>query len=141
MRGRATEPIVAGIREQVERLAAVIEAPPGYLPTFGRSDQSGRPHVEVTADGRQHWVVCERGSEFRRRTTLVRDELLYWIFCSITSSMASSYELAHRIEGEDFRRQMFAHQFELLARLNPRWRGRRIHELGRLVQDAGLDIE
>lgn len=67
------------IRECVGELAATIEAPPQYLPTYEFSEHSGRPHLEVTADGQMHWVVCERGNEYERRSTLDRHELLYWV--------------------------------------------------------------
>ena len=128
------------IHEQVDRLAAIIGAPSNSLPTYGRSAQSGLPHVEVTSDGQMHFVVCERGVEFERWTTLNPDQLLYWVFQSVTFSMACDYELRHRIEGEDFRRQLFAHQLQLLHRLNPTWRVRRINELGSRLEDAGLDV-
>lgn len=126
------------ISEQVEHLAATIEAPPLYLPTYGRSEQSGRPHVEVSADGGLHWVVCERGTEFERRTTLVRDELLYWTFAAVTLEMASKWEVARRNPDEDFRKQMFTKQFELLDLLSPVWTERRKKELGPLLREAGL---
>ena len=58
----------------------------------------------------------------------------------MTGEMAARYELAHRVEGEDFRRQVFAHQLELLAKLDPEWRRRRIRELGRLVTEVGLTV-
>src|SRR5690242_7624190 len=73
------------IRHDVDRLAAIISAPSEYLPTYGSSEQSGLPHIELTSDGLMHWVVCERGSEVTRRTTGDDDELLYWVFESVTS--------------------------------------------------------
>src|SRR5262249_6300723 len=126
------------IRYQVDELSATIEAPPGFLPTFGRSEQSGRPHVEVSANGAMHWVVCERGTEFERRTTFVRDELLYWVFDAVTFEMASRWELAHRKADEDFRKQMFLKQFQLLDALSPDWAERRKEDLGPLIHEAGL---
>jgi len=35
--------------------------------------------------------------------------------------MASKWEVQHRIPDEDFRKQMFTKQFELLAVLDPAW--------------------
>ncbi|HEV8625141.1 MAG TPA: Imm63 family immunity protein [Acidimicrobiia bacterium] len=126
------------IQGQIEQLAAKINAPPSYLPTYGRSEHSGRPHIEVTLDGWMHWVVCERGSEFDRRTTLTRDELLYWTFKTVTAEMASKWEVQHRIPTEDCRKQMFTKQFELLDMLDPAWTERRKRELGPLLKEAGL---
>ena len=126
------------VRSQIEALAAKIAAPEGLLPTYDRSEHSGRPHIEVSADGAMHWVVCERGQEYERKTTLSRDELLYWTFNAVTAEMASRWEAQHRIETEDFRKQMFTKQFELLDSLSPAWTDRRKQELGQLLKDAGL---
>jgi hypothetical protein len=84
------------------------------------------------------YVVAERGSEFERRTTVRRDDLLYWVFQSVTFSMASKYEVQHRNPDEDFRKQLFTKQFELLDQLDPAWTERRKRELGPLLKDAGL---
>lgn len=129
------------IRERVAELAATIEAPLQYLPTYESSEHSGRPHLEVTADGEMHWVVCERGHEYERRSTLNRDDLLYWVFAAVTHEMASKFEVAHRIESEDFRRQLFAHQLVLLRRLSPSWEARRVRELGPLLDEVGLQVD
>ncbi len=107
-----------------------IRAPDALLPTYGFSEDSARPHIEVSADGAMHWVVCERGVEQDRRRTHDPDELLYWIFESVTFSMACDFEVSHRIANEDFRRQLFAHQLGLLGTLHAGWRERRIEALG-----------
>jgi len=39
---------------------------------------------------------------------------------------------------EDFRKQMFTKQFELLDVLNPAWTTRRKQHLGPLIKEAGL---
>jgi hypothetical protein len=122
--------------EEIRDLADLIHAPLDGLPTFDRSEQSGRPHVEVTRDGVMHWVVCERGTEFERRSTLDRRELFYWVFQSVTFSMAAAWELEHRVEGEDFRRQLWIKQFELLGQLHPTWVERRKVELGPLLKEV-----
>ena len=50
------------IKSRVKKLAEVIEAPAETLPTFGHSEQSGRPHIEVDSNG-YHYVIAERGQE------------------------------------------------------------------------------
>ncbi len=127
------------IEAEVERLAAEIDAPTAYLPTYGRSEDAARPHIEVTGDGGLHWVVVERGHEFERRTTLDRRELLYWIFVAVTSQMASDFELIHRRPDEDFRRLMFTHELGLLETLDEAWRTRRALELEPYLREVGLD--
>jgi hypothetical protein len=101
-------------REQIEQRAAVIGASSEYLPTYGRPEQSGRPLIEVTADG-MNYVVCERGNEYDLRTTVIRYDLLYWTLQSVTFSMASKHEVQHRFPDEDLRKTV-VHQASRAAR-------------------------
>jgi hypothetical protein len=110
---------LAQLRAVVENLAARIEAPESILPTYGATEDSARPHIEI--DGRYHFVVVERGLELQRRTTTDLDEILYWIFDDVTSSLASKYEVRNRNPDEDFRRMKFGKQLALMAQLNARW--------------------
>lgn len=118
---------------QVESLARQIQAPAHLLPTYGRSEDFARPHLEVNGNG-LHFVVVERGQEQLRRTTQYPDELLYWVFEGVTFSMAGQYELQHRVPGPDFRRLLFQQQLLLLQQLNPTWTARRRQELADIVQ-------
>jgi hypothetical protein len=108
------------IESTVTRMAGRISAPAHLLPTYGRSEDFARPHVEVDARG-YHLVVVERGQELRRVTTDSMDELLSLIFADVTFSMAGDFELMHRVAGQDSRRLLFATQVELLSRLSPDW--------------------
>ena len=67
------------------------------------------------------FVVCERGAEMERRTTMGLDELLFWILENLTSNLAWNFELRHRRDSEDSRRQAFAKQIELLSFLSAKW--------------------
>ncbi|HEV2862289.1 MAG TPA: Imm63 family immunity protein [Pyrinomonadaceae bacterium] len=108
------------IRDEVERLAALVGAPAHLLPTYGRTEDGARPHVEVDSRG-YHYVVVERGNELTRVTTDDLDELLFNIFEAVTFSLATRHELTHRVEGQDFRRLLFGRQVGLLSALSPRW--------------------
>lgn len=121
------------IESRVKKQAAVIGAPAETLPTFGRSEQSGRPHIEVDSNG-YHYVIAERGQELERHTTPDIDELLYLIFQWITFELAIKYELHHRIPGRDVRRVLFAYQQDLLLRLSPAWSERRKSEHEQILQ-------
>lgn len=110
------------IEAEVNRLAAIINAPGSLLPTYGYSKDLRFCHVEAERNGRLSWVAVERGEELKRHNTSQLDELLYWIFSDITFSMALAFELKHRIENQDFRRIMFAKQRELLGTINPKWK-------------------
>lgn len=117
---------ITEVKAEVDRLAAIIGVTDyPSLPTYGYSRDVGGSHVEVDSRG-YHLVSIERGQELSRHTTNDLDDLLYHIFASVTFSLASDYELAHRVESQDFRRILFQKQFELLSRLSPQWgeRGR-----------------
>lgn len=105
------------LKKQVVELARIINAPNYLMPTFGFSEQSGLPHIEMEGDI-YNWVVCERGSEFERRRTTDLKEILFWIFESITFSMACDLELRNRRESEDFRIQLFQIQEEIISKID-----------------------
>ncbi len=129
--------ILDGIKHQVDRLARAIDAPEQSLPTYARSEDMARPHIEV-AGKHMSWVVVERGKEWERRTTDDLDELLYWIFKSVISEMSSRFAAKHPVEGKEFRYPMFKKELELMEALSPAWRSRLIAELGHLLPEAGL---
>mgnify|MGYP002737561385 CR=1 FL=1 len=111
---------LAEIQNEVGRLAEQIGAPVGILPTYGKTEDSARPHIEVDSRG-YHYVVVERGSELKRLTTRDIDELLFQIFENVTSCLAFSFELANRVEDQDCRRLAFSRQIELLSKISSAW--------------------
>ncbi len=117
------------LRDEIEALARRIGAPAGVLPTFGRSEDGARPHLEVHGN-EVHLVVIERGQELERQRFTERDELLFAVLRGVTFAMACDWELQHRTPGEDPRRALFRRQQELLAQLDPGWgeRERAAHE-------------
>ena len=130
---------LADIKAEVDRLAAIIGAT-GYhaLPTYGRTEDFARPHIEADSRG-YHFVVVERGQELDRFTTHELDDLLYRIFCGVTFSLAIDYELAHRIETQDCRRIGFQRQVDLLAQLSKQWADRQAAEHDRILREHPFD--
>jgi hypothetical protein len=108
------------IEAEVQRLAARLDVGSRALPTFGKTEDGARPHIEVTGAG-YHYVVVERGRELRRDTTTSLDELLYMVFAGVTFDLACRWEAGHRARGRDFRRVLFEKQVDLLATLSPEW--------------------
>jgi hypothetical protein len=106
------------IKNEVIELAEKINSPSSLLPTFGRTEDGARPHIEFDNRG-FHYVVVERGNELERRTSSVKDQLIYWIFSSVTFSMACEYELHNRVPNQDFRRLLFKKQIELMRQVRP----------------------
>jgi hypothetical protein len=128
-----------GIKKNVDDLALKINAPNNLLPTYGYSQDSGYPHIEVDSKGLLHYVTMERGQELDRKTTNNPDELLYWIFASVTFSIACAYELKNRIEDKDSRRIMFQKQEELLGIISESWQQKEKEEHKRILKNNPFD--
>jgi hypothetical protein len=126
------------VEAEVCRLAAIIGASERHLPTFGRSDEDGRPHIEIDAAG-YHYAVRERGTELSHFVTRSLNELLYRAFADITFGVALAFEVRNRVEGQDSRRLMFAKQEELLAVLSPDWAKREKDEHERILRQFPFD--
>jgi Immunity protein 63 len=126
------------IKAQVDLLASRVGASGYILPTYGRTEDGARPHVEVDPRG-YHYVVVERGQELERLTTNDLDELLYTIFKSITFSLATDYELKRRMEDQDCRRILFQRQVELLSVLSPQWGERELRNHKQTLQQHPYD--
>jgi hypothetical protein len=129
---------LAEIKAEVERLASLIEVDATYLPTYGLSEQTGRPHIEVNGNT-YHLIQAERGSEFARMTTQDLDELLYVALSDATFLTAVQYELRHRVVGQDSRRVIFQRQIELLTEVSPIWAQRRSAEIAGILGEYPLD--
>lgn len=109
------------IQERVEYLAGKILAPKQILPSYGRMEFDSHPFIESRGDG-LYYVRSERGQEFERKYTEKLDDLLFWVFESVTHELASKYAARNGPEDKDFRRMMFEKQEELLGILNIDWR-------------------
>ena len=127
------------IKTEVDRMAGMIGVSDhDSLPTYGYTRDAAYPHIEVDDRG-YHFVVVERGKEWSRLTSVDLDDLLYWIFQSVTFDLATRFELAHRIEGQDSRRIWFQRQIELLAQLSVEWGEHRRQDQERILRDHPFD--
>ena len=121
------------IRQEVERLAAKIETEPWMLPTFGYSEQTGRPHIEE--DGTLYYFVqSERGGEFVRWKSDSLDELLFVIFRSVVSAFDLKDPTKLKARGKDQRRDRFQQNVELMTVLSETWAQRLTEFQRRLVE-------
>lgn len=121
-----------------KQLGGAIDCPSFLFPTFGRSADMARPHVE---SGREqlHYVVVERGQELDRRSTPDPNVLLWWIFEAVTFSIATDWESRRRNPSEDFRRRLWAKQLVLLHELNPIWAEGLVRDKRMRFAEVGLD--
>ncbi len=120
-------------------MAEIIRVPTNLLPSYGYSNDGAHPHIEVDNFGRLHYVIIERAEELERKTTDKLDDLLYWIFSSVTFSLACDFELKNRIEDKDCRRILFEKQEELLGQLNENWRLKEIAEHQEMLKKHPFD--
>src|SRR6266849_5777610 len=95
------------VEDLCRRLGVVSSSVVGFYPTGEGTYIDGN-------GGEYELVDVERGLETRRKRTSDIDELLYWIFKRATFGIAMRFEMNHRIEGQDFRRQLFRYQLELI---------------------------
>lgn len=126
------------IETEVARLARQIDAHQDSLPTYGYSQDSGRPHIEVNQTG-YHYIVIERGDVLEHRTTRDAQELLYHIFNAVTAELALRHVLAQNVESEDSRRLAFRREIELLSILSPEWADRRSREIQKILKEHPFD--
>ncbi len=131
---------LTNVQKQVNMLGTRINAPQTLHPTYGRSADGARPHIEVDSTGTFHFVVAERGQELERQTTAVLDDLLFWIFDTVTFSMACAFDVKNRNHAQDFRRILFSKQEELLGCIDPNWQEKkRLNHRLTLAQHPFID--
>lgn len=111
---------LAGLRDRIQAAGRLLGADDAKLPTYGASDQTGRPHIESDDRG-YHYVVCERGTEFERATSTDAEEIAFLACRDMAFEIACEQELASRVPGQDSRRRIFAIELELLRGLDPAW--------------------
>ncbi|MGE5375784.1 MAG: Imm63 family immunity protein [Bacteroidota bacterium] len=122
----------------VNELAQKIGAPQNMLPTYGYSEQTSRPHIEVGSTA-YYYVVAQSGQEVRRYTALEVDELLYNIFSDVTFALSMMYAENNRLENQDIRRVGYPKQIELLTLLSPQWGEKMAQDQAQLLQQAPFD--
>jgi immunity protein 63 of polymorphic toxin system len=126
------------IEIKVNELAQKIGAPQNILPTYGYSEQTARPHVEVSSWA-YYYVVAQSGQEVSRYATIDVDQLLYKIFANVTLELSIMYASKNPIENQDIRRLVFPRQVELLTLLSPQWGESGFQEHAQILRQAPFD--
>lgn len=135
------EDLFESIKLRFDAIVSVLpKHPPGQhlfeLSRYPSSD--GAPHIELH-EGRLDYVICERGSEWERRTARDEDELLYWIVTDITHELSFAWAAQHPIPWLSQRRRAFSKEIRLLRRINTAWAKRHAAEHKRILR--GLSPE
>jgi hypothetical protein len=120
----------------VDELAGLLRRAgiaPERHPVFLSRRDDGSRHLEVAADDRFELVVTERGSIISRIRFQDRKALLYELVKDATFTEAQTFELAHRVEGQDSRRLLFDRQITLMGRIASDWRQRLSWEVAEIL--------
>jgi hypothetical protein len=128
---------VKNIRNIVREIGNGVGAPNSMTVVFEKSPQDGRPHVEII-DEMYALISEERGVTLSSSVTSDLDELLYWIFKSITFKMSVEYEIKNRRDGEDIRRVLFQHQVSVLRIISERWAKIRSDEIDEILNGGSF---
>lgn len=104
------------IEGKIREYAAIINAPEEFIPTFGSSDQTGLPHIEI--EGKHYaLVVCENDEELSREKFNNSDELLFKVLHDISFSMACDL-VFEDMNDQNFRERFLSAQKNILSKIN-----------------------
>ena len=109
------------IKKKIQRFAELIQAPDRLLPSVGGPSRE----TEVVSDSSGY--LCYVTSDWRNTNSVIcydEDDLLFRVFDTITSAMASQYIKENRKENEDVNSLYFNKKEELLGKLNIEWSAR-----------------
>jgi hypothetical protein len=113
--------ILRDILRKAGKVADKIGAPRSWLPVIRSGpDDKAYNYIEMNSEG-INLVYKERSFETSRKITDDPEEVLYHLVEGLTAGVASRFELAHRVKGQDSRRIWFKKQEELLEKLDPAW--------------------
>jgi len=127
------------LEREFNRLSKKISVPERLKPSFGPSDYDEKPYVFEDYKNNLHYAAKERGQISFDKITSDFDEILYWIFDSITFSMAVDFELNSRIEEQDCRRIAFEHQTQLMTTINKIWGKKTIKKHNEILKEHPFD--
>jgi len=104
------------IEGKIREFAAIIHAPEEFIPTFGSSNQTGLPHIEIN-DGHYTLIVCQKGEELSRETFDNVDALVFKVLQDISFSMASDL-VYEDTNDQDFRERFLYAQKNIISKIN-----------------------
>jgi len=104
------------IEDKVMEFTRIINAPKDFIPTFGYSNQSGLPHIEVY-NGTYYLLVSENEQLISEKSTKDPDELLFMIMHTVTLSMACE-RIASDTNYKSLRMRLFQAQKNIISKIN-----------------------
>ena len=104
------------IEHKVREFTHIIHAPEDLIPTFGFSNESGLPHIEIYNDA-YYLVVSENGTQISNKSTKDPDELLFMILHTITLSMACE-RIFNDTNYQSLRKRLFQLQKNIISKID-----------------------
>ncbi len=129
------------IESELHRLAELIGTPPNQLPTVNDNQDTARPNITFSSNGTAYYEAHERGEQLFSIPAFDLEHLMFMVFKDVTFSMAVEHERKDRKPNEDFRRQLFLKQIQLLRTLNSEWAERTQNEINTTLRTAPFDDE
>lgn len=119
---------------RIKRMLGVVGRSPLDTLVLRHGEGSrGNPGSTVWQDGEGcfHFLQLDphRGDIVKSLKTRDAHDVLFEVAENYVEPMAMDYELAHRVEGQDFRRIYFARLLELMGRLGPEYERRERKDL------------
>jgi len=104
------------IEGKIREFTAIMYAPEEFIPTFGFSNQTGLPHVEI--HGEQYTLmVCENGVELSREAFDNADVLILKVIEDISFSMACD-QVYQDTSDHGYRERFLSIQKNILSKFN-----------------------
>ena len=125
----------AQLQSEIVRLARALNREPVQVGVIRKDDDV---NIFIDAEGKYHYSYWERGREHFDRVGDM-DDVLYWFAQGITADIGSGYSARHSDENQNYRRVMWARQYEVLSQLNPQWAKRCVRELADKLRGWGFD--
>lgn len=129
------------IESELHRLAELIGTQPNQLPTVDDNQNFARPNISFSSDGTLYYEAYERGEQLFSIPAFDLEHLMFMAFKDTTFSMAVEHERKNRNPNEDFRRQLFSKQVELMRTLNSDWAERTQMEIDATLRTAPFNDE
>lgn len=126
------------IESELHRLAELIGAQSDHLPTVDNSREAW-PNISFASNGMLYYQAHERNKEIFSFPAFDLEHLMFMAFKDVTHSMASEHERQNRIPNEDFRRQLFLKQVELLRALSSEWAEQTQNEIDGILRRTPFD--
>ena len=104
------------IEGKVREFTHIIHTPEDLIPTFGFSNDSGLPHVEIYNDT-YYLIVSENGTQISNKSTKDPEELLFMIMHTITLSMACEH-IFNDTNYQSLRKRLFQLQKSIMSKID-----------------------